>query len=405
MSIIAYTGTGGAHGMFIKLMELLAFKNLETVSGSLDEGGEFKAWLTDEVYFHWNSDAGWADAYCGTTKFPFVPTTDGNDSRAWAITQTGCGYALAVNDDIRAFISRTIDSAGNESLGVVAYGSIDTTYHAIIADGMPEPWKWIHSHKFTASEHFTQLYNATPATTPIYFPDLYIIACSPFTTTRTMTMNGNKYFCTMYIALLDERTSEGGGASLADYYTKSQTDSRIAVVQTGVEENAAMISTLQAYAAPMQDASVEGRYMKFAEYTFPKAANYESTDISFLVRNRGVNVAAEDGVLRVRLRYGKAAAAFQYAQIYWTACNGIDPAKFILCYNANSGTAALYLDANTAYEGYICKVLDMGTSAKVVDFTAWELYSPTTGTAELPAESDGWATVASTDSTAAAVSE
>ncbi len=159
------------------------------------------------------------------------------------------------------------------------------------------------------------------------------------------------------------------------------------------------ITVLQAQtalnAAPMQDASVEGRYMLFAEYTFPQAANYESSDLTLLIRNRGVNTAAEDGILRVRLRYGKAAAAFQYAQSYWMQNSGIDPAKFILCCNNSTGTAQLWLDASTAYAGYICKVLDMGTSAQVVDLDAWTLYSPTSGAAELPPESDGWTNITS----------
>ena len=155
------------------------------------------------------------------------------------------------------------------------------------------------------------------------------------------------------------------------------------------------IYALEGYAAPMQDATVEGRYMLFAEYVFPQKSNYESADVTFLVRNRGVNSTAEDGVLRVRLRYGKSAHAYQYAQIYFTQCSGLDAAKIILCYNGASGTAQLWLDASTAYAGYIFKVLDMGTSANIVDFAAWNLYSPTTGQAELPSEADGWTTVQS----------
>lgn len=152
-----------------------------------------------------------------------------------------------------------------------------------------------------------------------------------------------------------------------------------------------------AHAAPMQDASVEGRYLLFAEYTFPQKSNYESSDLTLLIRNRGVNAAAEDGILRVRLRYGKAAAAFQYAQSYFMQCIGLDAAKFLLCCNNAAGKAQLWLDASTAYAGYTCKVLDMGTSANVVDFSAWKLYSPTTGQAELPAEADGWTIVTSAE--------
>lgn len=150
------------------------------------------------------------------------------------------------------------------------------------------------------------------------------------------------------------------------------------------------------HAAPMQDSTIEGNYMKFAEYTFPKNMNYESADLTLLIRNRGVLTAAKDGILRVRLRYGRTAAAFQYAQIYWTLAVGIDPTKFILCYNNETATAELYLDTGTTYDGYIVKVLDMGTSADIINFASWTLYSPTTGQTELPTEADGWTTVTST---------
>lgn len=151
------------------------------------------------------------------------------------------------------------------------------------------------------------------------------------------------------------------------------------------------------HAAPMQDGSVEGGYLLFAEYTFPLKANYESTDLTFLIRNRGVNATAEDGILRIRLRYGKAAAKFQYAQIYWIANKNIDPSKFLLCYNDATGKAQLFLNASTTFAGYILKVLDMGTSADIINFTSWALSSPTTGQTELPTEADGWTTVTSTE--------
>lgn len=151
-----------------------------------------------------------------------------------------------------------------------------------------------------------------------------------------------------------------------------------------------------AYTAPMQDASVEGAYMLMAEYTFPKNMNYESADITLLIRNRGVQTSPKDGILRVRLRYGKAAAVFQYAQIYWLTAIGMDATKFLLVYNDSTATARLYVSESAAYGGYICKVLDMGTSSSIVDFTSWNLYSPTTGDTELPAEDEGWTVVTST---------
>ncbi len=150
-----------------------------------------------------------------------------------------------------------------------------------------------------------------------------------------------------------------------------------------------------AHTAPMQDASVEGAYMLMAEYTFPKSMNYESADITLLIRNRGVLTAARDGILRVRLRYGRAAAAFQYAQIYWLAAIGMDASKFLLVYNDSTATARLYVSESGAYGGYICKALDMGTSSSIVDFTSWTLYHTTTGAAALPTEAEGWTTVTS----------
>jgi len=173
-----------------------------------------------------------------------------------------------------------------------------------------------------------------------------------------------------------------------------------AAILDGVGNNIAETYTPKSecmlHAAPMQDGNVEGAYMLFAEYTFPKAANYESTDLTFLIRNRGVNATAEDGILRVRLRYGKAAAKFQYAQIYWMYNSNIDPTKFVLCYNDVSGKVQLFLNASTAFAGYIMKVLDMGTSADIINFASWDLYSPTAGQTELPTETDGWTTVTST---------
>lgn len=235
-------------------------------------------------------------------------------------------------------------------------------------------------------------------------PYMYFTPYSQYNDVGILSVDGTEYLYSGTIAICDGEVGASGSTDLTNYYTKSQTDAQI---KTGVAELAEDLSVLNdvvgevkntqvLYAAPMQDATVEGRYMLFAEYVFPQKSNYESTDVTFLVRNRGVNVAAEDGTLRVRLRYGKSAQAFQYAQIYFTQCSGLDAAKFMLCCNNAAGTAQLWLDASSAYAGYIFKVLDMGTSANIVDFAAWNLYSPTTGQAELPSEADGWIAVTAT---------
>lgn len=260
-------------------------------------------------------------------------------------------------------------------------------------------------------------------------------------------IDGYAYLCGRGFVARDSAAVDanpGEEIDLSGFYTAKQMDVKLAAMQTEInataeqageaktaadnaQEDAAKntasiasltesvsglqdtVDTLAAnqilYAAPMQDASVEGRYMLFAEYVFPRVKNYESSDLTLLVRNRGVSNTAEDGILRVRLRYGKASAAFQYAQIYFAQNIGIDAAKFMLCCNAAVGTAQLYLDVNTTYAGYICKVLDMGTSETIVDLGAWTLCSPTTGQTELPTEADGWTTVTAAGTVTATVSE
>ena len=161
------------------------------------------------------------------------------------------------------------------------------------------------------------------------------------------------------------------------------------------------IDALAGYAAPVQDASVEGEYLLFARHKMKKATSYESADVTFLVRNR---TAANpiDGMLRVRVRYGRTNSAYIYAQIYWTFASNVDVQRFYLCYNNERGEVELYVRAPSAYDGYIFKVIDMGTNSDIVDFTAWELVSSTTGITQLPASTDGWATVQSSYASATA---
>jgi len=150
-----------------------------------------------------------------------------------------------------------------------------------------------------------------------------------------------------------------------------------------------------AHAAPLQDGSVEGAYMLVAEHTHQAGLNYESADLTLLVRNRVLTTTHQDGVLRIRLRYAKGTASFTVAQVYWLLNDGMTPADWVLAYNGATKTARLYVKCATTYSGYVCKVLDSGTNGDVVDMTAWTLYNSTTGDTELPAEADGWATVTS----------
>lgn len=164
-------------------------------------------------------------------------------------------------------------------------------------------------------------------------------------------------------------------------------------------------SNFNAYAAPLQDGTVEGAWMKFAEFTFPLKANYETTDALFSIRNRVLTAAAERGRLLVRLRYAKGTASFMVSQLLWETKMGIDFSKFAMCLNAERGEVELYVNCSAAYSGYIIKPEEMGTNQNPVDFDAWTLYSPTSGTAELPSESDGWAIIYSADGEAVAASE
>lgn len=164
-------------------------------------------------------------------------------------------------------------------------------------------------------------------------------------------------------------------------------------------------SNFNAYAAPLQDGTVEGAWMKFAEFTFPLKANYETTDALFSIRNRVLTAAAERGRLLVRLRYAKGTASFMVSQLLWETKMGIDVSKFAMCLNAAQSKVELYVDCSGAYSGYIIKPEEMGTNQNPVDFDAWTLYSPASGQAELPAESDGWTIVYSEDGEAVAASE
>lgn len=147
-------------------------------------------------------------------------------------------------------------------------------------------------------------------------------------------------------------------------------------------------------AFPAQDASVEGIWMKYAEYFFPLESNYESTDIIFLMRNRVVQETPALGILAARLRYDRANAAFQFASLRWMqGFINLDIQAFALCYNAAEARAELYVRCDAAYSGYVFTALAMGTGKNPHDMTAWTLEDATEGVSELPTVDTGWTTI------------
>lgn len=145
-------------------------------------------------------------------------------------------------------------------------------------------------------------------------------------------------------------------------------------------------------AFPAQDASVEGIWLKYAEYFFPLQSNYESTDVIFLVRNRVVTEAPALGILAARLRYDRANAAFQFASLRWMqGLVNIDINAFALCCDPAEARAALYVRCDTIYSGFVFTALAMGTSNAPLDMTAWALEDATAGESELP--TSGWTTI------------
>lgn len=147
-------------------------------------------------------------------------------------------------------------------------------------------------------------------------------------------------------------------------------------------------------AFPAQDASVEGIWLRYAEYSFPLQSTYESTDVIFLVRNRVVTEAPALGILAARLRYDRANAAFQFASLRWLqGLVNIDINAFALCYDPAEARAALYVRCDTIYSGFVFTALAMGTSNAPLDMTAWALEDATVGESELP--TSGWTTIIS----------
>lgn len=165
-------------------------------------------------------------------------------------------------------------------------------------------------------------------------------------------------------------------------------------IETNAEDIATLKNTVELGAAPMQDNTVEGAYLKYAEIVLQGTANYESVDITLLVRNRVLTTTHQDGILRVRCRYAKATATFTVAQIYWILNNGIAVEDFYLCHNGAEKTVALYVNA-AAWEGFVCKQIDAGSSADYIDLRAWTLLNPSVGQEALPSSADGWTTVTS----------
>lgn len=156
----------------------------------------------------------------------------------------------------------------------------------------------------------------------------------------------------------------------------------------------AIMTKVTATAFPSQDASVEGIWMKYAEFAFPLESNYESTDAVFLVRNRVVQESPALGILAARLRYDRAGMRFQFASLRWLqGFIGIDPQAFALCYNPEEARVELYVRCDAAYIGFVFTAIAMGTSKIPHDMTAWNLEDATEGIAELPLAEFGWTTI------------
>ncbi len=170
---------------------------------------------------------------------------------------------------------------------------------------------------------------------------------------------------------------------------------------------AEIIRLMTRVAAPTQDGTVEGAWMKFASYTFPHNANHETVNISFSVVNRVASNVSKIGKLHVRARHIQNSASFAYYTIEWSTHSNIDPADFVMCLNPAGGVIELYVNCPAAYSGYVFKnPLEItGTNPKAMG--VWELHSPTSGISELPSEADGWEIVESVllGSETAAVSE
>jgi len=147
-------------------------------------------------------------------------------------------------------------------------------------------------------------------------------------------------------------------------------------------------------AFPAQDSTVEGIWMKYAEYAFPLESNYESTDIIFLVRNRVVQEAPALGILAARLRFDRTNMAFQFASLRWMqGFMGVDTQAFALCYNPTEARVELYVRCDVAYSGFVFTALAMGTGKNPHDMTAWMLEDATEGASELPLAEFGWTTI------------
>lgn len=165
--------------------------------------------------------------------------------------------------------------------------------------------------------------------------------------------------------------------------------------QTQLADDVEEIKTkTTATAFPRQDASVEGIWMKYAEYVFPQETNYESTDLIMLVRNRVVSESPELGILAARLRYSSNSGTYQFYSLRWMPnLIGIDMNKFAMCVNDAEGKAELYVRCDSTYYGYVFTALAMGTGTNVYDMTAWLMEDATEGVSELPTADSGWTTI------------
>ncbi len=210
-----------------KLQELWSFKKIET-----SENGELQLWLSEENYIGFKADMCRIVSVFARSH-NIISTSDA--AYQWKIVCTACGIAFGSDaySEIYTFIGRTIRYDGVESVGCVAR-SYSTSNYAIFADSQSTYETLSYSYRFAKSDYYTQIYNVACASAPVYFPDIYFIACSPQDTTRITQIGADLYFCNEFIALRDTPAQTGtGGESvdLSNYYTAPQVDTKIRAVE------------------------------------------------------------------------------------------------------------------------------------------------------------------------------
>jgi len=145
-----------------------------------------------------------------------------------------------------------------------------------------------------------------------------------------------------------------------------------------------------------QGSTPTGAYMLVAELEVPAVDNQEFYIGEFSVRNRVVDTTSERGTLLVRLRYNKVTSKFIVAQAIWESGSKVTTANWYLATNDGTRVARIYVKCDAAYTGYTGRLLDASSHTKTSDFSMWNVYSQTSGDAELPISTDGWVIIAST---------